>query len=92
MYGNVSNRMEVSRRNRSFHVAVAVPTPLFTLMREVLKVPLDLTASLSLDLSDSFYLLSLSVGRGGDISNLYDLWAYTEKALPSWVENRDYHI
>lgn len=89
-YANVNNRLEVTRGSAVYAVALAVPTELFTLMREVLHVPIDSAATLSMDLLDGWYVFSLMVtgGEGGD--HLYDLWAV--KQLPEWFNDRSYRV
>jgi hypothetical protein len=88
-YGNVDNRMEVHTRAGTWHVALAVPTGLFLLMKGVLSVSVDDAVSLSLDEGDDErYVFSLMVGT----ERLYDLWSYSTGSVPRWVFNPEYRI
>lgn len=92
MYGNVSNRLEVNAFGRSRLMPVAVPTELFTYMREVAKVPVETEVSLVIDEDDSdpdntWYVFSLVVG-----AEFHDLWAYSQASLPKWLMNPAYAL
>jgi hypothetical protein len=91
MYGNVSNALEVQLpRRTSFFVHLAVPTELFTFMREIAKVPPQAACSLSIDVNDDgMGLFCLLVEHGGDWK-LYDLWAWTRGSLPGWIMDREF--
>lgn len=88
-YANVDNRMEVKlTSDPAFRVAVAVPTGLFTLMKDVFKVPVGETVTLAIDQDDFKDRYVFSLMYGGD--NLYDLWMYTGSTLPQWILNPQY--
>lgn len=88
-YGVVDNRVEVVQGRASYAVYLAVPTELFTFLREVAQVTPDSSVTLSLDLVDGFWIFSAMVdGASGD--SLFDLWAYTHKQLPVWIPDRQY--
>ncbi len=87
-YGNVSNKMEVySSMGGTYYVAVAVPTGLFTLMKDVFGIKPEQKMFLSLDLVNGYYLFSLLSDK-----ELYDLWFYTERGLPVWIKNPKYRV
>lgn len=79
-YGNVDNRLEVTDGDRHWHVAVAVPTELFTYMREVMKVPPEETVTLALDRDEDHYVFSALAG-----DTLHDLWSYSRASVPGWL-------
>ena len=84
MYANVDNLMEVSCGGTVHYVLLAVPTGLFTLMQDVLKVPPEQSVSLSLDeIPDGKFVFSLMQGD----TNLTDLWTYSERSMPAWITN-----
>ena len=87
-YANVDNLLEVSRGSYVHYVALAVPTGLFTLMKDVLKVSPDEKVSLSLDHLSEEGRWVFSLMRGED--KLYDLWSYSENSVPPWVFSDDY--
>lgn len=89
-YANVSNLLEIAAGSRVTKVALAVPTDLFTLMHKVLRVPPEAECSLSLDLQDGWYVFSLLVD--GAEPKLYDLWAMTQKQLPTWMGDPAYRV
>lgn len=86
-YGNVDNRLEVNLGHAQHHVAVAVPTELFTFMLEVAKVPVETRVSLAIDHVGGYYLFSLFTGDA-----LYDLWVYTQNSLPPWLLSQTYRL
>lgn len=95
-YANVDNAMHVTLADShySFKVAVVVPTGMFTLMKEAFKIPVGSKMYLAIDEfkedkrnSTSTFLFSLQ-----DDERLYDLWAYTEKTLPSWIMDEKYRL
>lgn len=90
-YGNVSNAMEVQLPGRaSFRVCVAVPTELFTFMREVADVQPHAECSLAIDVNEEGQgLFCLLVEYGGE-GKLYDLWAWTRGAIPGWIMDREF--
>lgn len=91
MYANVSNVVEVARSVHSvFRVAIAVPTDLFTIMRDVLRVPLGCRCSLAIDYVESVFVLSLLVE--GETEALHDLWTYPSRGLPAWMLDSSYHL
>lgn len=88
MYANVSNEMEVvNQRGELVVVPVAVPTGLFTIMKDVIAVPVSETVRLSIDATpkgeDVRYVFSLMFA-----DQLYDLWDYSWGSLPKWIANR----
>lgn len=87
-YANVSNKMEVVRASGDeYHVAVAVPTVLFTLMK-TLDVPATAEVTLSLDEDErGGWLFSMFYGE-----TLYDLWRYTRGTVPPWIFNPVYRL
>lgn len=88
MYGNVDNLMEVVRNGQSVYVLLAVPTGLFTLMQDVLRVPPEEHVCLSLDEGeDGRYIFSLMYG-----TNLVDLWTYSQKSKPAWTTMKEYFV
>lgn len=89
-YGNVQNRMVVSPVHRpEFAVLVAVPTGLFTIMRDVIRAKPEITYSLTLDGNGDRFILSV-VPHGE--SDFWDLWDYSERSLPSWILNSAYRL
>lgn len=90
-YGIVTNALEVAGSTRSYQVALAVPTELFTFLRDVAKATPEDKAALSLDFCGQWRLFSVYVyGPRGD--KLFDLWAYTESQLPAWILDRQYRL
>lgn len=89
-YANVNNVLEIVRGRSSVRVAVVVPTELFTLMREVFKVPPTSACSLSLDQVGTHFVFSLLAD--GEQPSLYDLWTYSAKSLPEWMLDRSFHM
>ncbi len=88
MYANVSNEMEVvNLRGEFVTVPVAVPTGLFTIMKDVISVPPTERVTLSIDATpkgeDVRYVFSLMYA-----DHLYDLWDYSLGSLPKWIANR----
>lgn len=90
-YANIDNRLEVSQRERpAFHVPIAVPSVLFTLCLETLKVARDDTVSLSLDeVEPDKFVFSLVYAQDTKIA---DLWTLSRKALPGFLLNRKYRL
>jgi hypothetical protein len=94
VYGNVDNRLEVhapSHNPGTWHVALAVPTGLFPLMKGALAVGPEESVSLSLDEAvedPPRYILGLLAGE----SRLYDLWSYSAGSVPRWVFNPEYRL
>ena len=88
-YANISNIVDFADGGRTWAVCVAVPTELFTFMKEVAKIPPEDAVTLSIDRVDpDWYVFSLL--RGED---LYDLWHYSNMSLPAWLLDREYrHI
>lgn len=86
MYANVDNRMEVVRPSGVHIVTLSIPTGLFPLMQDVLKIPPEDLVTLSLDQLDEKYVFSLLQGS----STLVDLWNYTPKTLPAWILEKEY--
>lgn len=71
-----------------YHVAVEVPTGLFTLMKDVFKVPRDAEVSLSIDeVTSAPARYVFSITWGGQIR---DLWEYTK--LPAWLRATEYQL
>lgn len=89
-YANVDNRLEVTMRGKSFMVAVAVPTELFTYMREVARVGPRSSVLLAIDqvgAEGDFFLYSMMCG-----DKLHDLWVYTAAGFPAWMRDPAYHL
>lgn len=86
----MSNVLEMTRGRLLARMAVAVPTDLFTLMAQVLKVPVEASAALAIDMVGDWYVFSLHVI--GDTESLHDLWAYPAKGLPAWMLDPSYHL
>jgi len=87
MYANVDNCVEVSTEGGMHHVALAVPTGLFTIMRDAFKVPVEATVTLSIDQQGERYVFSLLHGY-----HLYDLWDYSQASLPGWIVGLEHRI
>lgn len=89
-YANVDNRLDVTMGSREYSVAVAVPTELFTYLREVAKVGRRSTVLLAID----------QVGEGGEHfvysmlcgDKLHDLWVYSKASLPQWMLDPKYQL
>jgi hypothetical protein len=74
----VGNIVEVAMDGQSMRfVPIAVPTWLFSFMREVCNIPADMEVSLAIDQVGERYVFSLLAG-----DNLYDLWDYSRGSLP----------
>ncbi len=92
-YANVSNILEIVRGRYFLRAPVVVNAELFTLMREVFKVPVESACSLSMDLVGQFYVFSLYAGETvGWGPNLYDLWSYPASSPPGWLLQRQFHL
>ena len=83
-YGGLSNKCSVypgAKGDSTYSVRIAIPTQIFTLLDDVLKVsPEDIPAVfLYLEKDDKSYYFGLSMPYG-DV----DLWAY--KRLPDWAK------
>jgi hypothetical protein len=87
-YANVDNLLEVSNGEAVHYVALAVPTGLFTLMKDVLKVTPEERVSLALDRVEDRWYFSLMRGE----EKLYDLWSYADSTLPKWVLAEEYYV
>ena len=94
MYANVDNKLELATSSGISHVAVAVPTGLFTLMKDVFRVPVDVTVNLAIDEivdergdRDSTFVFSIIWGN-----EIRDLWAYSRGSLPAWLTAREYRL
>lgn len=88
MYANLENRLEIALTSSSHTVAVALPTGLFHLMKDVLKVPPEDQVTLYIDQVGEKYVFGLLQGS----STLVDLWEYTLKTLPAWILEKEYRI
>ena len=91
LYGNVSNVLSVNLlAGRELHVAVAVPTMIFTYMRDVMKLPLDAQVSMYLDedVGSRFYVFGLNSPQGFN-----DLWCIdTKESFPRFVLDPGYRL
>lgn len=90
-YANVDNRLEVTQRDRpSFQVPIAVPSVLFTLFAQHLRIARDDKVYLSLDEvdDDKFVFSALYANE----TKLADLWPIPRKALPGFVLNPKYRL
>ena len=88
MYANVSNLLEVTQDQQSYHVAVAVPTGLFLLMQQVLQVQTHETVHLSIDKVGERFVFAVMIGE----DRLIDLWDYSENSLPAWIRSRAFIV
>ena len=92
-YANVDNRLEVSMRDTQYRVALAVPTGLFTLMKDVLGITPDNEVLLAIDQAtvrpneDDRFVFSVMCG-----DDLWDLWSYTAAGLPKWLKDPTYRL
>lgn len=87
MYGNVSNLLEVVQGERIHHVALAVPTGLFVLMQDVLKIPPEDSVTLSIDQVGERHVFSLLHG-----TSLIDLWTFSASSIPAWIQGTEYIV
>jgi hypothetical protein len=85
-YANIDNRLDVGV-GRGHVVAVAVPTELFTFLKEVANVPSELPVSLGITKDGDRYVFFMIAG-----DSLFDLWSYSRKSLPAWLLDRSYAI
>jgi hypothetical protein len=76
-YGNVDNVVDVAVSRYSRQVPIAVPTLLFTFMRDVAGVDPQTDVTLALDQVGERYVFSMLAG-----DDLYDLWEYSYAGLP----------
>jgi hypothetical protein len=94
MYANLENRLEIVLTSSSHTVAVALPTGLFQLMKDVLQVLPEDQVTLYIDQVGGKYVFGLlhepSTFQGS--STLVDLWTYSEKSLPAWILAKEYWI
>ena len=79
-YANVSNRLEfMKRENGPVHYkTVVVPAHLFTIMKDIFKVPRDDDVELYLQRDGEFFVFGMIWGE----NDAADLWLYTFKELP----------
>jgi hypothetical protein len=79
LYANVDNLLEL-RAGETVLCAlpVAVPTALFAIMREVLKVPREAEAFLYLEQCGDLFIFGVAWGS----ADFTDLWVYSEASLP----------
>ena len=89
-YANVSNVLEIVSGRAVIRVAVAVPTELFTFLREVAKSDPAHPVRLALDLVGPWYVFSVFIA--GEDDKLIDLWAYAARGLPEWMLMREYQL
>ena len=87
-YANVDNRLEISTDHGSYHVAVAVPAELFTLMLQVFKIAPEQDVSLAIDQEGERYIFSLMFAG----EELRDLWSYSRGSLPAWILSEEYRL
>lgn len=88
MYANLENRLEIALTSSSHTVAVALPTGLFHLMKDVLQIPPEDQVTLYIDQVGEKYVFGLLQGS----STLVDLWTYSEKSMPAWMGKEEYWI
>jgi hypothetical protein len=88
MYANVDNRVEVCVEDDFWFVVVAVPTGIFTLMRDVFKVHREELIRLSIDQDGERYVFSMTRGD----HDLIDLWDYSEGSIPRWIFSKEYRL
>jgi hypothetical protein len=80
-YANVTNALEVTERGKAWVRHVQVSTSLFHLMRH-LKVPVSSAVTLYLDIEGPVAVFGFMV----DDQDMYDLWAYSSKLLPPFLD------
>lgn len=89
LYANVDNRLEVILKNRdAYYVALAIPTAWFTLARDELKIEPGEQVMLSVEFVERWYMFSALT----DTNRLFDLWVYTQGALPDWIVEEPYRL
>lgn len=98
-YGNVPNRLEIVDGRKTWAVAIAVPTELFTLLREVWHVDATAHVSLHLDAVEvdhrRWFVLAVFVQetQGAQVSErLFDLWSYPKDGIPKWMSDPQYRL
>lgn len=90
-YANVSNTLEIAFSTGTRRVALAVPTGLFTLMKDVFNVLPEDRVQLGIveeegadDPGFVFYMVHKS--------SVYDLWRYSSAGLPAWMRSPTYWV
>lgn len=86
LYANIDNRLDVNV-GRGHAVAVAVPTELFTFLKEVAHVPPEIPVNLGITSEGERYVFFMIAG-----DSLFDLWSYSRKSLPAWLTDRSFAI
>lgn len=90
-YANTSNTLSVETQSGVHHVALAIPTGLFTLMR-FLDVSVDETVQLGIALEerdeDVRYVFYMLIGE----DRLFDLWEYSSGSVPGWIFDPQYRV
>lgn len=80
-YGNVDNEVQITTLSETFGVIVAVPTGLFTIMKQVFKVEPHQAAKMYLhEYEPNKFVFGIDWGE--DENDFADLWTYTWAALP----------
>ncbi len=82
-YANVDNLMEMNIGGAVYHLAIAVPSELFTFLREVVRADRYDTVTLAIDKIGERYAFSILVA-----DQLFDLWTYSDRSLPAWMRDR----
>ena len=85
MYANVDNRIVVfsdEQDEKHTQIPVVVPTELFTLMKDVLKIDTAAEANLFLDIDRAYATFGLNVDDGDE----FMLWFYTAATLPAFLQ------
>jgi hypothetical protein len=86
-YANVDNRLEITNGRTSFHVALAVPTQLFTYMLNI-GVKQEDTVQLALDWIEGYPVFSMVISG----ENLHDLWVFPRNGEPDWIYDLKYRV
>lgn len=83
-YANVDNRIVRHYTNgRTKNCPAVIPTALFTLMREVLKIQPEEDVTLYLIPDGAYFVFGMLWGEKD--GNVADLWFYTAKTLPHFL-------
>ena len=82
-YGNVSNLLVFEDADgNAREYPVVIPTALFTIMRQILKVEPTDEAFLYINQQDEWYVF----GIVWSIHEFTDLWLYSEASLPKFID------
>lgn len=87
LYANVDNAVDCDIGGTPFFVFIAVPTELFTILREVGKLDPNEDVTLALDREDERIIFS---AFSESSETLLDLWYYSDASLPGWIRRREF--